>query len=943
MNSNSNFKNENWMYKCMSLVLFICFFSGHSLKAQPEISSYDIGICKNSTLLIKGTKLGSIRSVLIGGTVLVENSLEFNLSSTELRVKLFQAPSLNEGLQNFSVIYTTQDSEGNNVNRTLPIGNINIIEPIDIEIDAPPVVCKGETITVSASSEAVTYRWQDNSTEKNITATINSNQFFGLTVTDNNGCVAATQKLIIANEKPLAIISANTNDAICAGDTIKLNASLNDQYLWSDGSTGSSLSITPEQSTAVELIVMDANGCSDTTDIDIMVNPKPQIQLSGSTDICSGNSTTIVATGGQTYFWPELGSSSNTITVSPSRTGAFTLRATSSEGCQADTVINITVGSSPQFQIQGDDKLCSGETSTLSVPFNGNWSYQWSSAANNSVLSQVSIQPQSQTTYSVEVKDKNSNCAVEQSITVDVFDKPEVEIVGDDKACQGNEVQLTAQTTSQDVSFEWSTGQQDEQVSLALNQETEVEVVVTDNISGCQAEDTRTIQVIPQPNGEIEGNKAICFGETTTLTGKGGTIYDWAIGSDNPSVEVSPVRTTNYTLLVSNAQGCTDTVMAEVTVDQKPELNVSTNQVEICENESFAINLSSPNTVGNMQFSWTVSGDSNIKGASEGSGRLIAQNLFNDAGFPGTITYRVVAEIGGCASDMEQVQVVVNPRPVITIDGGTDICDSTRVDLFLNSDVLSTQFEWVASNGYNGSGGDGPNGSIIDDILFSANRSQMVQSMTYTINAKSAIGCNASQKKVEVFIYPRPQLRLNNDPFLRLLDGEVAEVTLSSPSSQAKFSWEPIGVEGRVEGQIAGEGSKFKQTLTLTDKRSWAKVFYNAYAYTGTRSGSLCMGDQALITLQVIPDVIGEAVFIPNVFSPNGDGVNDNWGISYAQFINPEEYSITVISRNGGVVLPEMNLDQAAAWTADGLPGGSYIYILKGPDLDYKAALTIQK
>ena len=72
-----------------------------------------------------------------------------------------------------------------------------------------------------------------------------------------------------------------------------------------------------------------------------------------------------------------------------------------------------------------------------------------------------------------------------------------------------------------------------------------------------------TITVVAQ--ADITGDLGICAGQSTTLTATGGVSYAWSSGGGNtPSIMVSPVGTTTYTVTATDAGGCTATASATV-------------------------------------------------------------------------------------------------------------------------------------------------------------------------------------------------------------------------------------------------------------------------------------------------------------------------------------------------------------------------------------------
>ena len=86
-------------------------------------------------------------------------------------------------------------------------------------------------------------------------------------------------------------ITGNTN--VCANQSTTLTATGGTSYRWSTGSTYASITVYPATSQTYTVTAYDTYGCSTSKTADINVLPLPDVQISGSTDICQGESTTL--------------------------------------------------------------------------------------------------------------------------------------------------------------------------------------------------------------------------------------------------------------------------------------------------------------------------------------------------------------------------------------------------------------------------------------------------------------------------------------------------------------------------------------------------------------------------------------------------------------------------------------------------------------------------
>jgi len=135
-------------------------------------------------------------------------------------------------------------------------------------------------------------------------------------------------------------------------------------YLWSNGATTASISVTPTQTTTYTCTVTDANGNACIDSVTVVVN-NPIIDLGNDVTVC-GTSTTLTApTGYDSYAWSN-GGTTNTTTVTANGTYSCTV---TQGGCSASDSIDVTL---IDATISATDSIiCAGETITLSVPQGG--------------------------------------------------------------------------------------------------------------------------------------------------------------------------------------------------------------------------------------------------------------------------------------------------------------------------------------------------------------------------------------------------------------------------------------------------------------------------------------------------------------------------------------------------------------------------------------------
>src|SRR6185436_15152497 len=167
-------------------------------------------------------------------------------------------------------------------------------------------LCQGQTITLSGDS-AASYLWSDGSTTSSITVSISGTYWLQA----NNGSCSATDTIIVSFNT-IPVINLGNDTTLCQGQTITLTASGASAYLWSNGFTTSSITV----SSAGTFWLQASNGqCSATDTIDISFNTFPIVNLGNDTTLCQAQTITLTGGAASVYLWSD-GSTVSSITVS---------------------------------------------------------------------------------------------------------------------------------------------------------------------------------------------------------------------------------------------------------------------------------------------------------------------------------------------------------------------------------------------------------------------------------------------------------------------------------------------------------------------------------------------------------------------------------------------------------------------------------------------------
>lgn len=552
---------------------------------------------------------------------------------------------------------------------SLPLANAGV----DVNIQ------NGQSTTLTASG-GVLYQWSNGQNTQSVSVSPSSTTTYVVTVTDSNGCKASDEVVVFVSYPPLAASASASQTTICVGTSVQLdvNASGGNNsftYTWgtSNGGVFSSQknpTVFPTTNTIYTVTVTSING-STISSINIIVNALPNANAGADVSIIKGNSTTLTATGGTTYFW-STGESTASISVSPLNTTTYTVTVTSAAGCKASDQVVVTVNL-PALVVSSTiskSTICSGDSSQIEVSATGSigtYTYKW--ASNPSGFSStdkiIKVKPIVTTNYTVTVTSGISTSILNHTITVN---PTPVANAGADVSVQiGNSVTLTA---SGGGSYLWSNGATTTSIDVKPLLTTTYIVTVT-NSFGCSSSDQVEVSVkgIPLSVATSATETVICAGKTIQLKaqasgGTGSNSYIWSsnqgnLNSNIQSPLVNPTVTTIYTVTVTNG-GVTATSSITITVNPNPiayageDITISAGQTAIL----------------------TASGGEKYNWSTKDSVATIKVNPTE------TTVYFVTATNSTGCFGIDQVYVYVVPQLTATISSQfAEICEGVSVQL----------------------------------------------------------------------------------------------------------------------------------------------------------------------------------------------------------------------------------------------------------------------
>ena len=502
-----------------------------------------------------------------------------------------------------------------------------------------------------------------------------------LVITDDNGTDDTTITLVV-NPQP-AVVANATATAVCEGDTVTLSGSGATSYSWDNGVTDG-VAFIPTVTTTYTVTGTDGNGCQNTDAITVTVNNCTQPTASFTTSynsICIGNSITFTdnstGMGITNWNWTFNGGTPSTANTQGSHTIAFDTAGTFNINLQItdingvdDTTIAITVNPLPVVVANATaTAICQGDTVTLSGT--GATSYSWDNGVNDG----VAFTPTATNTYTVTGTDGNGCSNTDQvTVTVNNCTQPTASFTtSSNSICIGNSITFTDNSTGINVnSWNWmfnggtpNTANTQGTHTVTFNTAGTFNIILQVTDDNGTDDTTMTITVNPNPTVNAGTDQIVCEGSPVTLSGSGATSYSWDNGV-NDGVAFTPVSTTTYTVTGTDGNGCQNTDVVTVTVNNctQPTASFTTSAINICVGQT--ITYVDNSTGGITGWNWTFNGGTPSSASTQGSHTV----TYFTAG-----TFNVTLQVSNSNGvDDTVMTVMVNPKPQVTFLTTDDNC-----------------------------------------------------------------------------------------------------------------------------------------------------------------------------------------------------------------------------------------------------------------------------
>jgi len=754
--------------------------------------------------------------------------------------------------------------------------------------------CENGTINLTATG-GTGYAWTGPNAFVNATqnpsitsATLAMAGNYIVTVTDANGCTATANTTVVINALPVAPTTAPISYCLNA-TAIPLMATATGTLNWygtnAAGGTASLTAPTPSTATAgltTFYVSQTITGCEGPrAPLAVTINPLPTPTANNTGPYCANATINLTAGGGTTYAWTGPNAFVNA-TQNPSITtatlamaGNYIVTVTDANNCVATATTTVVVNPLPAPTANNDGAYCANETINLTAT--GGTSYAWTgpnafaSANQNPTIPNSTIAMNG--IYTVVVTDANG-CIANATTNVVVNPLPVAVVANTGPYCANQNISLTCDLTG--VSYAWTgpdsyvSGFQNPSIinSTITNAGNYILTVTDANL--CQSSYTTTVVVNPLPIVAISSNSPVCENGTILLTSGGGNLYSWSgplpinfsSNLQNPSITGATLTMAgNYTVTVTDANGCINANVTNVQITPLP-IAPTTIPIEYCLNAT-TIPLTA---TGSGTLNWY--GTNAIGGIADPNAPTPTSIL------AGLTTYYVSQTVSNCEGPRAPLDVTIHPLPSANINAINPGCAPICRDFFLSSTDNITAYTWDLGNGiFTG------NDTVLQHCYSDAGVYNVNVTVTDLNGCSDIINFN---NWVTVYEVPIAEFSFGPDK-VSVLEPEINFVDMSLGTNIVSYTW-------LFGDPLSSSSGSVNPTFTYTD--------IGIYNVT-----HIVMNDKGCIDTIIHPVTIPQdwAIYVPNAFSPNDDGINDMFHPSGIG-LDEKTYNLWIFDRWGNMI-----------------------------------------
>ncbi|HLP19652.1 MAG TPA: gliding motility-associated C-terminal domain-containing protein [Chitinophagales bacterium] len=708
------------------------------------------------------------------------------------------------------------------------------------------LTCIATTYNLTAAGGA-TYDWgQGIITAINSISTPNT---YTVTATGSNGCTATAAATITQDITTPNVNIAPASTLTCAVLSSTLQASsttLNAAYDWGGGIVTSAKTVsTPGNYTVT--VTDPANGCTISSAAAVaqdIVAPNIALSNTGTLNCISGNVTinAISTTPNVSYDWGGGNTSTSNIVTTA---GSYTITVTDPANSCTATMANVVIQdiAAPPVNIATPAQLnCINANVTIMASSTvGTATFDWGNGTltpNYTVTAPAS--------YSVTVTNPANGCTATATTTVvQNQNVPAVSIITPDTiTCHTPSVTLSASTSAVIPAYNWGSGNLGSTYAVAVPGT--YTLTLTDNDNGCSATASADVYDVPLMNLSETHTNVSCFGfndATIDLTVSGGQSpfsFTWSNGGANEDI-VSTIAGTQTATVTDNIN-CTATISVAITEPASMVITETHNDVTCFGNNNGSINITVSAGMAPYDYRWNTSEIIEDRTALAPGTYSVTATDYNSCSVSITTTITEPAEV-------TMQPTVTNPTCATNGNDGS-------ISVVVNGGTTPYNYAWSNNNttDTNPNLGEGSFGITVTDA-----NSCVVTDM-YTL---------AYQYDFVVDAAPSVSIKLG--------ESTVLDYTLTGNTGNYTSVWSP----------------DYALSCVNCVSPDVTPVYSKLYTVTITNDLGCVSSDTMSVTVVPLYEV-----FVPNAFTPNGDGVNDLFSI-YGNLDGVEYMEIKIFNRLG--------------------------------------------
>ncbi|MBK9983686.1 MAG: gliding motility-associated C-terminal domain-containing protein [Saprospiraceae bacterium] len=753
--------------------------------------------------------------------------------------------------------------------------------PQSVEIGTDSVtICSGDHFDISLDPNW-NYVWSDGTTSPDISLTTTGSY----SVTLDDGCDISADTIVLNVLSPPPPFSLGIDTAICQGSIITYSFDPTwGQFIWQDATIGSLYEISSAGNYALTV----SNICGTVSD-DILISylPIPNVELGGPViSLCTGNNLLLNLDTLPAFFIWQDGSLNSSFLVTTA--GDYSVTASNACGFDTDT-ITVDEVLIPNVDLGADITICFAQ-----LPYTLNVSgipdatdYLWQDGSTSPVFNVMSSGD-----YSVTVS--NLCFASVDTIHIEVTNtSPQVILPIDQTLCIGDTLVLT--NAGSMGAYEWN--DHSTVPSYPVTSSGTYSLTVT-NICGSGADTINVDFVSPPSLPDLGPDISLCVGQTYLLsTVIPDVTYVWQDGSTADTFLVTSAGT--YDVQVSNMCGTSnDTiVIAQTTVAPQVDLGPD---IRGCEGDIVML----MSNISGVDYMWQ-------DGSHLPSLTTSVSGMF------------ILTVSNSCGTDADTIAVDIHGSiPQIQLGSDTILCEGDTLHVSINSDAETT-VHWQDGSMF-------PQLDIITPGIYSVTASNFCGTSSDTIEIRLLSAPKEFDLGSDTILCPGEFLILQSPPTtdaIQWQDGSNS-VTILADQSQI-YSLRIFNSCGSASDELLLDYDLNVPVVQLDTQMlicqgdqitlNVTQLFPAIYEWnTGsilpvfkiTEPGqysvsvkTLCAETHAVTNVVLTDSCFAEnSFYVPNIFSPNGDDVNDVFTINWHPEIDVHSIKANIFDRWGNMV-----------------------------------------